>query len=283
MFQFGADPEIFLRKNGKPVSAHGLIEGTKKEPFPTPLGAYQVDGMAVEFNIKPAQQYDFEAFNLNIASTLRDLNAAVGKDYRFAKHVTVQDFDPAYLEEQPDEAKELGCDPDYCAYTGEINPVPDGTRNFRTAAGHVHIGWGADIPPLNQDHMEICCQFVKALDATVGVYMTYIDREPRRRELYGKAGSFRPKSYGVEYRTPSNEWIWNRSRRILMHALLQNAITYNTSYAGNYNVMTNGFLNTEEQVRELINSGDWRTAEKILDAKWFGADWLKVKKEMDRG
>jgi hypothetical protein len=31
----------------------------------------------------------------------------------------------------------------------------------------------------------------------------------KRRELYGKAGAFRPKHYGCEYRTPSNVWLSN--------------------------------------------------------------------------
>mgnify|MGYP001584855390 CR=1 FL=1 len=53
----GTDPEFFLEKDGKPVSAHDLVPGTKHEPYPLgKSGAHvQADGTAVEINIKPAK------------------------------------------------------------------------------------------------------------------------------------------------------------------------------------------------------------------------------------
>ena len=42
----GADPELFLKKNGKFHSAYGTIPGTKRKPYPVPGGAVQIDGMA---------------------------------------------------------------------------------------------------------------------------------------------------------------------------------------------------------------------------------------------
>ena len=48
----GADPELFVKKDGVVVSGHDLIQGTKADPFPVQDGAVQVDGMALEFNIE---------------------------------------------------------------------------------------------------------------------------------------------------------------------------------------------------------------------------------------
>ena len=282
-FLIGADPEVFVRKNGKPVSAHGMIEGTKDSPKKTSNGAVQVDGMALEFNIDPTNYRDFNAFNFNIVKTVRDLKELAGGVTLVPE--PVQEFDKEFMDAQPDEAKELGCDPDFNAYTGEENPRPDGDRPFRTGAGHVHIGWGEGIPVENPEHFEICQGFVKVLDATVGLYMTYIDRDPRRRELYGKAGAFRVKPYGVEYRTPSNVWIKNKTRRQMMHYMIGRAIDEHCS-----GISCDNFLGVpQERVQQIIDSGDHASAANLLDTYfkgWRPGDgrryWNNVKAEMKK-
>lgn len=47
------------------------------------------------------------------------------------------------------------------------------------------------------------------MDLHLGVPSLVLDKDTERRKLYGKAGAFRPKPYGVEYRTLSNFWIWS--------------------------------------------------------------------------
>lgn len=279
-FTIGADPEIFVKKNGKSITPLGLMPGTKAEPHKTSHGAVQVDGMAAEFNIDPTGMDDFEGFNQNIVRTIADLRTILGDANINLAIQPTMDFDPEYLKAQPTEATELGCDPDYNAYTLLPNPRPDGDVSFRTAAGHVHIGWGADIPVDNREHMEICAGFVKMLDATVGMFMTYIDRDPRRRELYGKAGAMRMKPYGVEYRTPSNLWIRNRSRRAVFHGLVRKAIQKHSSgYSVDSVIRT-----SETNVVDTINKGDFHTAEYILDNFLIGGnifkEWREIKTEM---
>lgn len=258
-FTVGADPEIFVKSKGKAVSAYGLVEGDKKTPLKTSKGAVQVDGMALEFNIDPVPADRFVDFNQNIVQTVKDLRNMVDKKYNFNPS-PVQDFDPEYIEAQPDAAKELGCDPDFNAYTMEQNPRPDGTRAFRTGAGHIHVGWGADIPVDNKEHFEICANFIKHLDATVGMFMTFLDREPRRRELYGKAGAFRPKSYGVEYRTPSNAWITSRDRREIVFFLVQRAI----QNASRGQPLESMYGRKEEWFQKVIDTGDVNSAKNFL-------------------
>ena len=267
-FTIGVDPEIFITEDGKAVSAHGLIPGDKKAPHPIPGGGIQVDGTAVEFNTDPVPLTDFVSFNKNIVKVMGGLEKEVKKAGNYSFNISpVQEYSQEYLDSLPDSAKELGCDPDYCAYTLEPNPVPDGKRAFRTGAGHIHFGWGADIPTDNKEHHEICASFVKMLDATVGLFMITIDRDPRRRELYGKAGAYRAKPYGVEYRFPSNVWLRDKSTRIITHLLMQSAVNYMLSGCSVQGVTSW----SEEQIRSVLDTGDWNSAKSIVSRLCYQA------------
>lgn len=202
-FLIGADPEFFVQQGGKPVSAHGLIPGDKKAPHKVKGGAVQVDGMALEFNINPAK--DYKEFEANLNGVMAQILAMVPRHEFFDSPVA--EFGADYIAAQPREAKELGCDPDYNAYTGKANPRPDGDAPFRTASGHIHIGWTNDVDPQDPGHFMACRKLSRALDLYLGVPSLLFDRDNRRRELYGKAGAFRPKPYGMEYRTLSNKWL----------------------------------------------------------------------------
>jgi hypothetical protein len=203
----GADPELFMRhpNNGAFVSAHGRIPGTKWKPHKVPFGAVQVDGTALEFNIDPAKTVD--EFIHNIKVVRKTLTEMVPGYNVVAEPVAHYDAD-YFNFEVPSHARELGCNPDYNGWTESTNPRPDPQGEpLRTASGHIHIGWteGADIE--DPTHFLLGCRMARQCDYYLGMSSLRWDRDSVRRSLYGKAGAFRPKSYGIEYRVLSNRWL----------------------------------------------------------------------------
>jgi hypothetical protein len=52
----------------------------------------------------------------------------------------------------------------------------------------------------------------KWMDLLLAVPSVLLDNDKQRRKVYGKAGAFRKKEYGLEYRTLSNFWISSEER-----------------------------------------------------------------------
>lgn len=268
-FTIGCDPEVFVTRNGKPVSAFGLVKGDKKTPQKVDRGAVQVDGMALEFNTDPlrigvAGGEEFSRQVLAVKDTLTRMVKDVDPTLSLSD-ISTADFDKEYLDSQPDEAKELGCDPDYNAYTKTLNNAPDGSVLFRSAGGHVHVGWGADIPVDNPDHIEICANLVKVLDVFLGIPSLLLDGDVRRRQLYGQAGAMRPKPYGVEYRTLSNFWIKNATLRAGIHTGVQTAISLLLQNNGDAEKIVRGCVpGGSETVRDIINTNNHKKAYELF-------------------
>ena len=202
----GADPEVFVQGPQGFVSAHIFGCGTKENPKKTKHGFIQVDGMALEFNTKPTDNP--KKFIKNVRELLADLNVIVKKHDRLLslRPVPTAHFMPEYLGTLPSQVLELGCNPDFNAYTEEMTTPPDPFVSFRTGSGHIHLGW-TRIDETSSTHMRTCCSLVKELDYYLGLPSLGWDTDIERRDLYGKAGAFRPKKYGVEYRTLSNAWL----------------------------------------------------------------------------
>lgn len=274
-FTFGSDPELFVRdkKTGLIISAHGLIEGDKYSPTPVQGGAIQVDGLALEFNTNPVPIYDHScgvfditAFNKNFVAVMKELATAVSKKGDLGLEiVSTATFDPEYYASLPEEAKKLGCDPDFDGYTGNKNIPPSSDIPKRAAAGHIHIGWGQDFPTDHPDHLAICHQLVRQLDLYVGLGFVFFEdeKDAERRTMYGKAGAYRPKSYGVEYRTPGNKWLLSAQHRQYMWSLVGAAI-HNlcmASVPSCDNVLTKA---TSTVLRRCIDENDKEAAARLL-------------------
>jgi hypothetical protein len=197
----GADPEVFVKDSSNTiVTAIGKVGGTKQYPRKVKAGALQEDNVLAEFNINPATRK--VAFIKNINTVVRQLEEALKGHNLFIDIRASHSYKMEELTEP--QAMVFGCEPDFSAWAnGAINPKPEcDDKGLRTAGGHVHLGW--DKPTDAQRHTVI-----KWMDVLVGVPSVLLDKDTLRRKLYGKAGAFRPKKYGAEYRSVSNFWLAN--------------------------------------------------------------------------
>jgi len=106
----GADPELFIVKNGSVVSSIGLIPGVKNDPF-IPKGfkkgyGVETDNILAEFNIPPAKSED--EFANSIALMKQWINDFVrSKDVRYTIECTASRY-VGKDQLQSDEAKQFG-------------------------------------------------------------------------------------------------------------------------------------------------------------------------------
>ncbi len=254
-FLVGCDPEVFVKQNGVFKSAYGLIKGDKKNPQKVNRGAVQVDGMALEFNIDPAASED--EFCINVQDVFNTMKLMV-PEYEVVT-VPVAHFDKDYIINQPPEALELGCDPDYNAWHGLVNVKPNADRPMRTASGHVHIGWTNNADPNDPAHISMAQAAVKQMDFYLGLPSLAYDEDTERREMYGKAGCCRYKPYGVEYRTLSNVWLKSEA--------LMRWVFRNTTKGMEELVKGNALFNKYGDIQAIINNSDKKEAMKIVKAE----------------
>lgn len=199
-FTIGCDPEIFVADETSLRSIVGRVGGSKEYPRPLEeLGegfAVQEDNVAMEFCIPPANSRD--GFKKSVLSTVDYLEKLVRAQ---GLHIVMTSAESFPFEELlTPQAMMFGCDPDYNAWTGEVNERPQvDDITLRSAGGHVHVGCNdVDVSEL-----------IKMMDLRMGVPSVLMDKGERRKQLYGKWGAHRKKPYGVEYRTLSNFWIFN--------------------------------------------------------------------------
>ena len=118
--------------------------------------------------------------------------------------------------------------------------------------GHISIGWD----DFTQDQQ---LDIIKAMDATLGLESVLLDDDTERKKLYGKAGCFRFREYGIEYRSLSNFWIkndeslnwaWNTTMKAI--ELVNSGKIEEVKELGNYIVEAIN-TNNKELAQELLN------------------------------
>lgn len=219
MITLGADPEVFFYTptSGRLVSAIGKVGGTKEDPRPLGDGYFvQEDNVAAEFNVPPASSPS--EWDEHIEKGVALVQGIAQKNELFLYPGASFSFDPEELNHE--KAQEFGCDPDYNAWTMLPNDRPCATdATFRTCGGHVHVG--GEFNPI---------AVIRAMDLFLGVPSIVLDKDTERRKLYGKAGAFRIKPYGVEYRTLSNFWIFESKFRLWVWEATLKAVAFTQEY-----------------------------------------------------
>lgn len=259
----GADPELFLHNaEGRYVPAFGLIGGEKDKPLPMeglPEGfAWLEDNAAVEFNIPP--QGSAENFIAAIDRAYRWIQRTMQERGYFITGSNVIQLDGKYVNDP--RSKVIGCSPDCDAYKDgdhERDPfTPDTLGVYRYAGGHIHIQYNVDVLPA----------FVAArfLDMYLTLPFLAYDRQASRRTTYGKPGLFRPKQYGIEYRTPSNWWVFARPREKRLFA--NNAFTFaSRSFDPKYlKLLSNAYATFPwRDLQRIVETEDRRLGNEMMD------------------
>lgn len=254
LYTIGSDPELFLvnNKTKKVISAIDKIPGYKEAPFTEGLPegfGLQTDNILAEFNIPPVtEEADFIAHIEFMKDTIRKMAQAINSNYDILCQASAKV--PAKELKHP-QAREFGCDPDYCIYTQQPNEVGKAARtNLRSSGFHLHVGY--------ENHtIDRSLQMLRYIDAFVGLPSILYDTDVERRNLYGKAGCFRLQPYGFEYRVLSSYWIANKSRLKFIWKQLFYAL-----YA-----WENGCpLPDAELVRLTINTNNIKDAEALIKA-----------------
>ena len=198
----GHDAELFLYdENDNAIPSIGLVGGSKECPRPVNGGAVQEDNVMAELNIEPCTTSNQFVSRTN--EVMKSLTTIIEKHALHYKVMDFQKFAPEFLTSP--QAKMFGCDPDYNIYSLQQNVVDTKllhNGNVRTAGGHIHIGLSEP-----NFHPMVKTSLVKNCDFFIGLPLTILERQSQRKAFYGKAGSFREKEYGIEYRTPSNIWL----------------------------------------------------------------------------
>lgn len=247
----GADPELFLYNKDKNeyIPVCGLIGGTKEKPIPVTndgLFSLQEDNVMLEYTIPPSKTEEEFTKNINFIKNYIEETVLAPKNL-IPKYVASAMFNPKYLKSKA--ALLFGCSPDYNAWTLDQNKVNGDNPLLRTAGGHIHIGYKDPV-------FETNIQLIKAMDLFLGVPSILLDTDTERRKVYGKAGAFRNKDYGVEYRVLSTFWT-------ATDELIKWAYT-NTLQAIDF-VNIDGIITNEDDIIKCINTCDKDMALEIIE------------------
>lgn len=193
---------------------HGNL-GTKKDP--TMLDDIQLhpDSCGIEFTTPPVDNAD--QFVDAIKHSLDTVQGYIDTQLVFINRYDIKDILPALQAIAPDVARiimERGCDPDWFVprpgAEGELRQVPWEAEptTVMELGGHLHV----DLPEHTPAHIA----------ATVMAHVLQPYHDTRTDSWYRKPAVYRPKPYGIEYRSLGAEWAASKTKaRLIFNAVDQ--------------------------------------------------------------
>jgi len=236
---FGADPEFILHEKGKKGNIVLFSSQFTSDYFGVAEAEIGADYGLLEFRPAPCEDPK------GLVSSIEDLHKRFGEEYPdfeiLEKEAIEYDHKKARILELLQEEKEInygmnrGKDVGIWATAVTGNEIVIGQETgtsmsaydkptfnqfndeLFTAGGHIHIG-GSYIMMLSLNQLKC---LVRKLDDRILPICKKVETKAGelRRTVYGAPGEFRLKSYGIEYRSPSNAIFWNKNLKLLLKVL----------------------------------------------------------------
>ena len=210
---FGSDPELFVVAKDKSVV-----------PSPAVVTASSIvkpDGFQIELNpVAHTCRQSASGYITEALCQARAMAQSKGYDLSFSVGHTITD---SVWSAVGIALKRFGCNPTVNAHEKSFKRVTGLREKFRAGGGHIHLG----MPTSIKLDTEKANRMVMLMDIIAGNSCVLLDRDPdnaRRRKNYGRAGEYRLKSYGLEYRVLSNFWLkkyvlWSTASGLLRQAV----------------------------------------------------------------
>ncbi len=238
---FGTDPEVFIVDGNLSCVPPASLREDHGFQFLDEITLVQEDdykiiedGAATEINVDPSNNIDI--LYDRIARAIEGVRKFASDTFGLGIKVSpaVQFDTEKFWNERGEEFRScvmFGCDPDLDIYSGEYSPeiaadeVPE-----RFGGGHIHM----QAPENDNDLFENTYYYTtRLMDILVGSTAVAIKRddselikeELKRLQYYGRPGKIRLQNYptgvkGIEYRTPSNFWIKDKTSANLLLTLM---------------------------------------------------------------
>jgi hypothetical protein len=279
---FGSDPEfILVDRDRNYKSAIGIISGTKLEKDDLGNGHKMFyDNVLMELNVVPKES------EAEVIESFRDCFSRASRAVHPMRMLPQASQIFPEQECKHEDAQVFGCEPEFCAYevTQMLPPTCEKGNCFRSAGGHIHLGYTGEKYPLmapvvkndalNRDFGRIFV--VRMLDLFVGLPSLFVDHDPTsaaRRKLYGRAGTHRPKDdYGVEYRATSNFWLQSPRLTTLVYRLAEFSVQFVAdgkhhelwdASKGEHNAKCKAY--DVNQLRKVIDNSDKAGAKTLME------------------